>query len=696
MPRLSWRAAQGWGLIIGKFLLPDKGRPKDVENALEVQFEASRTEHIQKAVHWTLTHWYLQGVRKIRIAGLGTAQPQPSYHDVQGRLRIRFEKVLQMRQAEIGRLMGLDLAPYVKRPIGVALDGVRSTSISQTVLDNFYFAGNPTNTKLAFIQMLVDYGTVAIGAFPGQHSEIGFGVDTFIIPPWELRPLSAGITGPHEKGGVTWTRWVPLDWLKEHFGKLLSIPRDEKLMDIRESSPGSLLQTQTAPRGLTSPSGGDATVAFDRAGKPGTSAHPKAEKKQKFVELRQTWVEAEPQTYSRWLVTLGRKLAHDSGELDELRPSPLHPCWYRRVGSFWGRGFVDSKISLNQSLEAMVSNLIQNIQEADSSRILAIPVNSGINFHRMRIIRRNKFMAYMPEFGVKGHEPRFLSPPNIGDTAGRAIAMIGQMLDDDAAQGPMSRGDAPGRTDSAKAILAIQQAQNAQLSATAADIETCYGGYYKAALEVIRDSLHVDRELHFTRLDESIVGLKFDEKTRTVKLADNPLPKSVLSMNIGVRSALPQDKTALQAGLDHQLELGLITPVQYKIAAEKYDLGLPTVNRAAYEHYVTAWLANVIMFGDGEKPGAWEGKPDFEDHAIGYSVVTEFMATAVFRLAHDDVHQAFRDRKDYHMENMGRPPEQLVASVFGEVGLPPDEVQRALGVSSESPAPGLGGAPGVQ
>ncbi len=675
---------------MGKFLLPEKNA-KDIENALELQFESSRVEHIQKAVHWTLTHWYLQGVRKIRIAGRGSAQPQPSFHDLQGRLRIRIEGALRMRAAEIGRLMSLDLAPYIKRPIGVALDGVRKTSISQTVLDNFYFASNPLNTQLSFLQMMVDYGTVGLATFPGESSDIGFGVDTRVIPPWELRPLPAGITGIHELGGITWTRWVPLDWLKENFGKTLKIPSDEKTMDVRESAPGTLIQTQQAPRGLATPTSGSASLFFDQAGKPSPSVHPSKEKKQKFVRMNQTWVFAESQTCSRWLVTLGRRLAKDK-TYPKLQPCPLNICWYNRVGSFWGRAYVDRLISLNQSLEAILSNHIQNVQEADSSRILMMPVNSGVNLNRLRIVRRNKFMTYQPEYGVRGHEPRYIAPPNIGDTAGRTVALVQQTMDTEGGQGPMFQGDAPGRTDSGKAILAIQRSQNAALAGTAADIETCYGGYYKAALAVLKTSLPVNRELHFTRLDETIVGLTFDAESRTIRLKDNPLPNP-LTLNIGVRSSMPQDKAALKAGLDDQYQNGIITITQYKIAAEKYDLGLPTVNRAAYEHYTTAWLANVIMFGDGKTPGQWKGFPDLEDHAIGFMVVSEFMATAVFRLASEEVIQAFVDRKDYHMNAMGRPPEQLVADVFGNAQLGPDDALQALGVSSETSAGGLGGLP---
>ena len=245
-----------------RFFLPPSSKRKDVEAALNYHHSANDDEHKQHSYEWTRTHWFLQGVRRLNVAyGRGQERPSPHYIDKHGgQRRVRIERAVQELQTEMGRILSVDIGPAVKRPPGCGLDTVRETAISQAALDNFWSRYSDRNFALALAYGLCAYGTMGIGAFDAGSQGGVYGVNFTLVPPWELRPLPGCVTGVEQVAGIEWFRWVPLDWLKKHYGDMLDIPRgkDEK-MQVIEVPAGSHVQVDWSPNQTGAPGLGSAT-----------------------------------------------------------------------------------------------------------------------------------------------------------------------------------------------------------------------------------------------------------------------------------------------------------------------------------------------------------------------------------------------------------------------------------------------------
>jgi hypothetical protein len=187
-----------------RFYLPPSSSRKEVAAALKYHNDSNLAEYQQRAVEWTRAHWFVQGVRNLKILLPNSGGvPTPTFVDSTGQRRVRIELAVQMMQTEIGRILGIDLSPGVVRSPGIGLDSVRGTAISQTVLDDFWTRYDTHEFRLALAAGLVTYGTMGVTAFDVESGHGGiFGGSLALIPPWELMPLPSGITGIDQVSGI--------------------------------------------------------------------------------------------------------------------------------------------------------------------------------------------------------------------------------------------------------------------------------------------------------------------------------------------------------------------------------------------------------------------------------------------------------------------------------------------------------------
>ena len=115
-----------------------------------------------------------------------------------------------------------------------------------------------------------------------------------------------------------------------------------------------------------------------------------------------------------------------------------------------------------------------------------------------------------------------------------------------------------------------------------------------------------------------------------------------------------QQKMELKESLDG----GRITLTEYNIMARKQSLDLPVGNEQEWQNYRRAMLENIMLFGDGEKPG--EVTVDGKDmHHIHLLVLNPFMARPEFFLASPEVRIQFGEHHAEHMAGLGVTPEGL-------------------------------------
>jgi len=664
------------------WLPPVKDREK-VQEALKFHRDTGLREQQSRAVEWTRTHWFIQGVRGLTIlvpGGAGGGAPTPTFVDQSGQRRVRLELAVQAMQTEMGRLLGVDISPAVRRRPGISLDEVRSSSISQTVLDNFWSRFRSQEFRLALAFGLVTYGTLGIGAFevPAESGGV-YGASLFVIPPWELLPLPGGVTGADQAGGVMWRRWVPFDWLKQKYSKILKLPANEEELHLVEVPAGSHVHTEAGP----TPIGG---IGIPTA--TGVTAVGKVDDRQtagsetvKYVEMTNVWVTADDGSCLRWCILLGDHLALDKDySADAEKPmTPVSVARYLPVGSFWARSLLDRLTSINQELELLFGDLLQNLREMDRLRVLTVPVMSGINIRNLRQHLRNRFIPWQPDPSAPTQGPTILNPPTTADMHGRTLGMLTGLMSSLSQQGEMFRGSVPGRLDSADSLSILAEQQGVPLSPVLESLDAALTQAYRSLLGIFKRTIKDDDTVLLSRVDESVLGVLFDSKTGRIGLANNPLPVPQ-TVDVHMRSKSPRTKQAVKASLDQLLAQKVITPVQYRISAVIEGLDLPIANRAEYENFVTAWLENIIMFGDGTKPSSGMTIEGADNHPIHNSVHRGMIASALFRMAGPEVRDKFLEHTDMHEAGLGAFPVGLEsADEFGNVGPPPGVSMQALG-----------------
>lgn len=693
-----------------RFFLPPPKEKDAVEYALNYHHLNNRYEHQFHAANWVNTHYFLQGVRNLKINGWDSRLWSGGLIDASGQRHVRVERAVDFLQVEQGRIMSLDLSPYVERPRGLSLDGLRGTALSQTALDNFWYRFNHVQFQLGLAYGLPSYGTMGIGAFDVGDTGI-FGATLMLVNPWELRPLPSAITNITEVAGIEWCRWVPYEWIKENFRKILRLPKgsDEQDLEMTMAPIGSKVHNEFAPISRGNPSAqagvfGGSINAINMYNQVRASRQIDDKKtNEKYVQMREFWIHGDDYSCLRWIVTLGRRVVLDLDYTNErqrlnlgiagaeLPVAPLHIARYLTVGSFYGRALIDRVIQQNKVFEAFLGDAIQNVRDHDRFRFLAMPISMGITNEQICEYMKNKVIPYQPDMSTGSHRPEIISPPNLSDFPGKMSAYLDSVMEKSALQGNMFRGKAPGRVDSAGGLALLAEQQGVPMVPVGESIKEAMTGVFKALHGIIRRNIQADTNLLLNRIDESIVGVKLDLKTGTTRLTEpGALPKPQ-DLRITVRSVNPRSKVAVKQELDDLLKRKVITPVQYRITAIKENLDLPILNRSEYESYCAAWVENIVMFGDGETPGSGETNPDADNHAIHFLVLMEFMNGPVFRIASAAVQQVFLDHKDYHLENLGALPEGLESiDQFGQVGPPGPMVQQAF--AAGGPPPMLGQA----
>jgi hypothetical protein len=679
-----------------RFHLPPSNQRDKVEEALQFHHEDSEDELIRHSYGWTRIHYFLQGVRNLNIYttnSLGSL-PEPTHVDERGKLNIRIDKAVSTLQTEVGRLLGVDINPRVIRPQGVGLDLVRSNALSQVVLDNFVARFDMSSFKIALMTYLSVYGSVGVGAFENDTGP--FGCTLMLVPPWELRSVPGRIIGTDQVAGVEWSRWVPFDWLKKNYGSMLNLPKKDNYgkLNLMDAPPGSHLQGEYSPSDQTATHG-----QSGRINKSSTGHSTSPTNDVSFVQMKEWWVWGDDYSCLRWCIMLGDHLALD---YDYTNPKtreelglpdgeyPIAPLWvarYLTVPSFYGRGLMERLIDLNKHGERLYSEIVQDIREANSKRFLSIPATLGINHRNLNHMTRNGVIVWQPDYSAPNLRPEVIAPATLGEVPGKAFSMTMQLMDSMSSQGPLQQGKVPGRLQSAGGLAIVADQQNIPLAQIGESLNSALQGVWKAALSIIRGNISNVAELSLTRLDESMVGLRVNRETGTVQMDPSLALPPPQILNIQINQKAPRSKEQVKEQLDMLLQAGLISKVQYRIAAMKEGLDLPFVNRAEYENYTTAWLENITMFGDGQTPGETITHPETDNHVIHMMVVMEFMGSHLFRLASPPVKQAFLEHKAYHLQKMGTFPEELLdIDQFGQPQPPgPEAANMAMSMMAGGP-----------
>lgn len=618
-------------------------------------------------VDWQIVHYYLQGARRFWIRDWKSGDVRIAYENNQQDLQFRLEKLLQQYVTQQGRFMKIDTAP-VGKPKGYGLNSIRNAGITHATLQSMVSGINQHQKKLRFIQTLLKYGTGGLRHYRCTGSDIRSRTSMWVVPPWELLCYPGEVQTLEDQMGLHHKRMVLLDWLK--LQKRLSLSKDHGKLMVEEYDYGyspdqyGMMMTDN---GL----GGSGTTVTSDIYEHDTQSVSTEEKKrsstQKWVPLTETWIFGEREDeVVQYVVKAGDHIAlNEIYEMEQGNDPVLCPIGigrYASTGRFYARGFVGPLIGLNDQNEKMLARQFQIVADMDEFGMLILPSSSGINRAQAEKRERRKVLFAEPDPISPDYKPFKIEPYSSGDFPGK-MANLGMSIQDQIAmQSEILHGGSPGRVDSAAGLGFLYETGNVGIIPASSEIADAYRTVYRSMLDAARNEIKqkieenptIDASLELPLIDDRMLGVVLDPSNGQMTLSDNPLPHP-FEVEIDVADRLPINKSQMVSEAKEQLQMGLMTPMEFRILNYRESLGLPIVNRAEWESYRKAVYQKVLVFNDGKTPNPhvpWS--PESHNPEVALMVVQQLMNSMEFMFATEPVRVRFEDWKRKLEEQLGR------------------------------------------
>ena len=648
-----------------KFQLPPDtpGNKNQVEQIFQYLASAGKSRMNPISINWFMNHYYMRGLRNFSNINYGAGTLNASYLDASGTLKFKYEDIVSKYQAQLGRLLAINLAPAVSRR-GVSLDGLRKASTGQVVLDSAFPQEKVSKLALNAFPPLLHYGTIGFGLWVEGEDSIGIEV----INPWELIPIPIDVSTPSDVRGLIRVRYVPTDYVKGLSitpGKRskvyegmddLKVPFGDHPADVSTRFQGTASITHSG--GGFYIRSGQSQVETQWAGR-GT----KKDKTQTDVTLLvEVWTETTDGYLAEYLIFAGsyQKLSqlyrHDHSQSKYHMPVKIARDIV--VGGFYGRSFIDTLIPLNTEAEYSLSSLFQSVADYDLYGFQLWPASLGTPPEALRGRDGIKRITYEPDYTTPELKPENIFPAKISKANIEAAMVAGSLMDKLANQPTeMLKGGAPGRVDSASGLGFLYETSGIPLSPTAKNVAEAVSGIYRAMLGICKDIWPAEKVVSISSLDDSLAGIAFDMETGEVTLAKNAIP-SPDEVNINVASEVPVSKEQQKLELKEGLKDGVLTLNEYSFKVRELGLTSPVGNEVAWQNYRRAKLENLALFGDGEKPGKVIVS-ERDMHIIHKEVLDAFMARPEYYAASPAVREKFTEHYDEHNVGLGIMPEGM-------------------------------------
>jgi len=648
-----------------KFSLPENipANKQQVEQIFQYLVSSGKSKMNPISINWLMNHYYMRGIRNFSNINYGGGTLNASYLDGSGVLKFRYEDIVAKYQAQLGRLLTINLAPAVSRR-GSSLDGLRKASTAQVVLDSAFPQEKVSKLALNSFPPLLHYGTIGFGLWVEGIDSIGIEV----INPWELIPIPIDVATPSDVRGLMRVRYVPTDYVKG-----LSIT-PSKRSKVYKGMAELKVPFADLPADVSSNFQGTASLThsgggfFIRSGQSQVETqwkgrHTKKDKTQMEVTLLvEVWTETTDGYLAEYLIFAGSyEKLKQLYRYDHSKSKYYMPVKIARdivVGGFYGRSFIDTLIPLNTEAEYSLSSLFQSVADFDLYGLMMWPASLGTPPDAMRGRDGVKRITFEPDYTTPELKPYNIEPAKMMKPQVDAAMVAGSLMDKVSNQPTeMMKGGAPGRVDSASGLGMLYETSGIPLSPTAKNVAEAVAGVYRSMLGICRDIWPTSKVVEINNLDDSLAGIAFDMETGEINLAKNAIPAPD-EVNINIASEIPISKEQQKLELKESLEKGIITLDEFSFQVREKGLTIPVGNEVAWQNYRRAKLENLALFGDGETPGkAIVSERDM--HMIHKSVLDAFMARPEFYAATPAVRDKFIEHYDEHNVGLGIFPEGM-------------------------------------
>ena len=648
--------------------------PKDKvqrEDAIAQMVSHGKSLRNPHSVRWWIANMYLQGLREFSHTDYEAGTVSVGYLNEAGVMKFRNDEIVAKYMAQLGRLLAIDMSPKVKKK-GISLDGVRKSSVAQVVLDSAMSRDKIEEMKMELCPSLLMFGTVGLGLW--IEGEDSHGVE--VIMPWELLPIPVDVASPGGQRGLMRIRPVPVEWLKGL--ALTPNSRSETYKGVEDTKipVGNMPDGfDGGPNGvLSTTDGGGGFFIRTSDASENTGGGRKKKKDETHVPITllvEAWTESSDGYLAEYSVYAGvtkfkELYRHDHAQM--RYPMPIRVIRDIPVGSFWGRSYVDLLIPINNEIEYALSSIFEAVADFDLYGLQLWPTTLGTPTEAERGQDGIKRLRYEPDYTCPDLKPENIEPAKMTAPMMQAVQLATQLMDRVANQ-PQSlmSGESPGRVDSASGLGLLYETSGIPLSPTAKHIASGVSGVYRALLRILKDMWTDKKVVSISSLDDSLAGIVVNTADGSMELSENTIPYPD-EVEISVASELPSSPSQMKAELKEALAQQRINIDEYNQAVRKQALDLPVGDELGWQSYRRAVLENIILFGDGKKPGEIKVS-NYDVGRIHESVLLTFMARPEYYLAETVVREAFEAHLEEHRVNMGVFPDQLPYSEDSAEGM---------------------------
>jgi len=643
-----------------QFKLPkDKAQREETIATMVSRGRALRNPH---SVRWWIVNCYLQGLREFSAIDYEAGTVSVAYMNESGVLKFRYDEIVSQYLTQLGRLLGINLAPKTKMK-GISLDGLRKASVAQVVLDSAITKDKIDEFTAALCPAVLMYGLAGVGLWiEGPDSQ---GLE--VIDPWELLPVPVDASGPNSLRGLMRVRPVPVDWLKS-----LAISPGERsqfyttLEDMKISRGNMPTAFDTLGDGVMSGMGGSGGFFIRTTTDKGTArwknkGKNKDETQVPVTMLVEIWTETSDGYLADYGVYAGMTKFKELYKEDHTAlkyPMPVRVVRGIPTGSFWGRSYVDMLIPLNNEIEYAMSSLFQAVADFDLYGFQLWPTTLGEPAEAERGQDGIKRIRYEPDYTCPDIKPENIQPTKLTAPMIQAVTLASNLLDKLANQPrELLSGDAPGRMDSQPGLSFLFEASSIPISPTAKSMARGAAGVYRALLRILKDKWTNGKVISLSNLDDSLAGIVVNSSSGEMELGANSIPYPD-EIEITVASELPVSLAQMRGELKEALAQQRITIDEFNQMARIQGLDLPVGDELGWQSYRRAMMENIILFGDGQMPGEVIVSM-FDVPRIHEQVLLTFMARPEFYLGSPQVREAFVKHLNEHRMNRGQQPDQL-------------------------------------
>lgn len=622
----------------------------DLAEALESMRKAAWPGREQYRIQCMIAHYYLNGYRKFKL--LENSRLMVGFENEYGDLKFRNEALRAQYRTELGRFLRMDLSPIVSPPEW-GLDSLRKAAISQVGLDHATHTLLDNSVKADFCQQFLVFGTVGLCHWRTLNLDGAYESEYEAVPGWELLPMPKNPLTHKSVKGIMRYRYVPKKWLETKMGgdTKLRVPSNSADSMVVECAYG------TAPDDMLG--AGTSAQNFAGIGKDGRANGKQL--MEEYVPLTEAWVYGPKDSVARYIVKVGKVIVADQDFMAGGRriARPIGIARFTPTTGFYSYGLVGMLVGMNERNEKMLQNLFKNVEDLDAYGVLMWPATAGVGIEQINKKQggRPRGLVYEPDYTVPDHKPYSVSPVNTGDFPGKVASMGLGLQETWAGQGPMTRGDAPGRVDSKPGLGMLFEVSQITNAAPAHQIADAYSTVYRSVLCSVKEDWSPTTTLRLTNVDDNVAGVVIGDDGG-IALEDNPLP-DYWEVKIDVKDRQPSSREKKTQELIMMRQMNEIDEVEFRLENYRQKLGLPVGNRQEYEEYRKAVFDNILMFNDGKTPKDLVLNTALDNPEIQLRAIRGFTSRLEFRFASKEVRDAFEQRKNVYEQMLGGWPDQM-------------------------------------